>query len=44
MRVFANRNLKDIIIVDNACYSFGYQLDNGVPIVPFYYNKADTEL
>mmetsp|Transcript_13943 Transcript_13943/g.11918 ORF Transcript_13943/g.11918 Transcript_13943/m.11918 type:complete len:257 (-) Transcript_13943:179-949(-) len=44
MRVFANRSLKDIVIVDNACYSFGYQLDNGIPIVPFYYHKSDTEL
>jgi Dullard-like phosphatase family protein len=44
MRIFANRNLKDIVLVDNACYSFGYQVENGVPIVPFYYHKSDTEL
>ena len=35
---------KYLVIVDNAMYSFGYQLDNGIPIVPFYYNKADREL
>ena len=44
LRIFANRNLKDITIVDNAVYSFAYQIDNGIPIVPFYYNKNDTEL
>ena len=44
LRIFANRDLRDIVIVDNAAYSFGYQIDNGIPIVPFYYNKDDTEL
>lgn len=34
----------DIILVDNAGYSFGYQIDNGIPIIPFYKNKDDTEL
>jgi len=31
-------------IVDNAVYFFGYQLENGILIVPFYYNKSNTEL
>ena len=44
LRIFLNRNIQDIVIVDNACYSFGYQLDNGVPIIPFYDNKDDDEL
>lgn len=35
------RNLKDIVLVDNAAYSFGYQLTNGIPIIPFYDNKND---
>ena len=33
-----------MIIVDNAVYSFGYQLDNGIPIIPFYEDKNDEEL
>jgi len=41
LRVIGNRDLKDLVIVDNAAYSFGYQIDNGVPIIPFYDNKND---
>lgn len=44
LRIIANRDLKDIILVDNAFYSFGFQPDNGVPILPFYRNKKDREL
>ena len=38
-----NRNLSDIVLVDNAAYSYAFQLDNGIPILPFYYG-ADYEL
>lgn len=44
LRIFANRNLKDIIIVDNAAYSFAYQLDNGIPIVSWHDDRNDKEL
>ncbi|KAL4489491.1 hypothetical protein ABPG72_002787 [Tetrahymena utriculariae] len=44
LRVIANRNLSDIVLVDNAAYSFGFQIDNGIPIIPFYDNKSDAEL
>jgi CTD small phosphatase-like protein 2 len=44
LRVLANRNLADVVIVDNAAYSFGYQVENGIPCIPFYDNKTDTEL
>lgn len=44
LRIFKGRSLMDIILVDNAGYSFGYQIDNGIPIIPFYKNKDDTEL
>ena len=44
LRVIGNRNLRDLILVDNAAYSFGFQVENGIPIIPFYDNKADQEL
>lgn len=44
LRVIGNRDLKDVLLVDNASYSFGYQLDNGIPIIPFYNDKSDKEL
>lgn len=39
-----DRNLNSMVLVDNASYSFGYQLDNGIPIVPFYNSRDDVEL
>lgn len=44
LRVIRNRLLKDIILVDNAVYSFGFQLTNGIPILPFYKDEQDREL
>eukprot|EP00831_Metopus_contortus_P002795 TRINITY_DN11038_c0_g1_i2.p1 TRINITY_DN11038_c0_g1~~TRINITY_DN11038_c0_g1_i2.p1 ORF type:complete len:309 (-),score=36.42 TRINITY_DN11038_c0_g1_i2:78-1004(-) len=38
------RDLKNVIIVDNAPYAFASQLDNGYPILPFYDCKEDDEL
>lgn len=36
--------MSDIILVDNAAYSFAFQIDNGLPILPYYDNKSDIEL
>lgn len=44
LRVLANRNEKDILIVDNAVYSYGFNLHNGVPLLPFFGDKKDAEL
>lgn len=32
-----------MILVDNAVYSFGFQLDNGIPIIPYYDDKENDE-
>lgn len=44
LRIFANRNIDDVFIVDNACYSYAFQISNGIPIVPFFFEKEDTQL
>ncbi|KRX07565.1 HAD-like domain [Pseudocohnilembus persalinus] len=44
LRIFADRKLEDLVLVDNAAYSFSFQVDNGIPIIPFYHHKEDMEL
>lgn len=44
LRVIGGRDIENMVLVDNASYSFGLQLDQGVPIVPFYDSKQDIEL
>jgi len=44
LRIIKNRDLKDMVIVDNLLHSFGLQIDNGIPILEFIDNKHDTEL
>jgi len=44
LRILGNRNLQDCVLVDNAAYSYGCQVENGIPIIPFYDNKEDQEL
>jgi CTD small phosphatase-like protein 2 len=44
LRIFANRRLQDLVIVDNAAYSFGNQIDNGIPIISWHDDRNDREL
>ena len=44
MSIIKDRNIKDIIIVDNSIISFAFNLSNGVPIKAFLGNKNDEEL
>ncbi len=44
LRIFKTRKMKDLILVDNSCFSFCRNLSNGVPIIPYYDDKNDTEL
>lgn len=39
-----SRDLKDVALVDNAAYSYAFQLDNGIPILPYYHGSQDYEL
>jgi len=33
-----------MVLVDNAAYSYVYQLDNAIPILPYYKGNNDYEL
>jgi CTD small phosphatase-like protein 2 len=44
LRIIKNRELSDIVIVDNLVHSFGLQIENGIPILDFTSNKEDREL
>jgi CTD small phosphatase-like protein 2 len=44
LRIFRNKDLKDLVIVDNSVFSFAFQIDNGIPIIPFYADKEDEEM
>jgi len=44
LRILANRRLQDLVIVDNAAYSFAYQLENGIPIISWQDDPYDREL
>lgn len=39
-----DRDLSRMLLIDNAAYSYAFQPENGVPILPFYDNRADNEL
>ena len=38
-----NRDLKDLVLIDNAVFSFGFQLDNGIPIAAYREGATDVE-
>ena len=44
LRIFSNRKLQNLVIVDNSFYSFVNQPDNGILINSFYQNDKDNEL
>jgi len=43
LRIFKNVPLSNILLVDNAVYSFGLQLDNGIPVTSFKEDPDDHE-
>jgi len=44
LRIIINRNLKDMVLVDNSTHCFGHLLSNGVPISSFTKDNTDYEL
>ncbi len=43
MRVLG-RDLAKVVLVDNAAYSYAFQVANGIPILPYYEGDQDYEL
>jgi len=39
-----DRDLSQMVLVDNAAYSYAFHLDSGIPILPYYEGKVDYEL
>mgnify|MGYP003879299237 FL=1 len=39
-----DRDLKDVVIVDDLVQNFGFQIDNGIPILAYNGNDEDDEL
>ena len=44
LRIFEGLPLHEVVLIDNSVYSFAHQIENGVPIIPFYHDKNDEEL
>jgi CTD small phosphatase-like protein 2 len=38
------RDLSRVVLVDNAAYSYCFQVANGIPILPYYEGSNDFEL
>lgn len=38
------RDLSRVVLIDNAAYSYCFQLANGIPIIPYYEGSHDYEM
>ena len=44
LRIFADRSVNEILIVDDCIISFAFHLANGIPVTPFDGSADDNEL
>ena len=44
LRIIADRRLDQMLIVDNSIISFAFQLENGIPVTPYFGEADDKEL
>lgn len=44
LRLIGNKQLKDMLIIDNLAHSFGFQIENGIPIMEWHNDQNDQEL
>jgi CTD small phosphatase-like protein 2 len=42
--VIANRNIEDLIMIDNMICSYALNIENGIPIRPYFEGQDDREL
>jgi CTD small phosphatase-like protein 2 len=41
LRLFENKKIEDMVILDSSAYSFSFQLDNGIPILEWDKSMRD---
>jgi CTD small phosphatase-like protein 2 len=44
IRIIEGVDLSRTVLVDNSASSFGVQLNNGIPIIPYFFKEDDIEL
>lgn len=44
LRILSNRNIKNVILVDNSPHTYLYQKENAIPILSFYDDQSDSEM
>jgi len=44
LTILGGRDLRNVILVDNSVTCCFPQLDNGIPIIPYFDSDCDTEL
>ena len=44
LQIIKNREIKNMVIVDNNAHAFALNLDNGIPILEWKDDKNDKEL
>ncbi|KAL4450499.1 hypothetical protein ABPG74_019397 [Tetrahymena malaccensis] len=44
LRIVKGKDLKKTVLVDNLAHSFGFQIENGIPILEWHQDKNDQEL
>ena len=43
LRIIGQRKIQDLILVDNAIYSYFFNMENGIPILPYYEDPCDSQ-
>lgn len=44
LRILSDKSLKEVVLVDSESFSFCFQIDNGVPLMPWNGDSKDAEI